>query len=155
MAKVINEITDRNMQEARAHIAAKTFTPDQYQRIATKSAIYPGQGTHLGVMYVALKMNGEAGELAEHVGKAFRDDGIIVAELGPSVDGFKAGKMAMSPMSDERQLLIIKEIGDLLWYLSAMCNEMGITLTDAMLTNLEKLHSRTKRNALRGSGDDR
>src|SRR5688572_7118544 len=43
---------------------------DEYQRIATQSAIYPGKGTPLGLNYVALKGAGEAGEFAEHVGKA-------------------------------------------------------------------------------------
>jgi len=111
---------------------------DAYQELATKSAVYPGQGTPLGMAYVALKMNGEAGEFAEHVGKAMRDD-----------------RYGEDELTKERRLLLIKEVGDVLWYLSAACNELGIKLSDAALTNLEKLASRTARGVLNGSGDNR
>lgn len=123
-----------------------------YQRIATKSAIYPGQETPLGLAYVALKLNGEAGEFAEHVGKAMRDDGFFNTDIGP--DGY-VRIYDSDRLTDERRALIVKEIGDVLWYLSAACNELGISLSDAALINLEKLCDRSERDALRGSGDER
>lgn len=125
-----------------ADIAAfiTTGTLAQYQNVATKSAIYPGQRSSLGLAYVALKLNGEAGEFAEHVGKAMRDDGLMSDD----------GKLTV-----ERKELLIREIGDVLWYLSAACNELGVSLTDAAKINLEKLYDRTIRNTLRGSGDKR
>lgn len=123
---------------------------DHYQTIATKSAIYPGQGTPLGLAYVALKLNGEAGELAEHVGKAMRDEDLIEAE--PHGD-FTA--VYFERLTPSRRALIIKEMGDVLWYLSAACNELGIALSEAAATNLEKLCDRTERDQLRGSGDER
>jgi NTP pyrophosphatase (non-canonical NTP hydrolase) len=89
-------------------------------------------------MYVSLKDCGETGEFAEHVGKAMRDDGFGDVELTP-----------------ERKLLLIKEIGDEMWYLAAKCNELGIRLSEAAYTNLDKLCSRTERGVLQGSGDDR
>lgn len=48
---------------------------DNYQVYATKSAIYPGQGTPFGLMYAALGL-AEAGEVQNKVKKAFRDDGV-------------------------------------------------------------------------------
>ncbi len=61
----INKITREDVQVfADKHPDAGTM--DLYQQISTKSAIYPGQGTPLGLAYVALKLNGEAGEFAEH-----------------------------------------------------------------------------------------
>lgn len=128
-------------------------TLDFYQRIATKSAIYPGQGTPLGLAYVALKLNGEAGELAEHVGKAMRDDNLLPRSKDPEYDGDYAELDGQ--LTPERRTLIIKEIGDVLWYLSAACNELGISLSEAALINLEKLCDRSERDALRGSGDER
>jgi NTP pyrophosphatase (non-canonical NTP hydrolase) len=121
-----------------------------YQEVATKSAIYPGQGTPLGLAYCALKLNGEAGELAEHVGKAMRDDGLIPYDPGTAVVYLEHAKL-----TDGRKALIIKEVGDVLWYLSAICNELGISLAEAAMINLEKLKDRTDRDALRGSGDER
>lgn len=129
---------------------------DRYQRIATKSAIYPGQGTPLGLAYVALKLNGEAGELAEHIGKAMRDDDLFITFIEPAIeDQPKQHYFGFTELTPQRRTAIIKEIGDVLWYLSAACNELGITLSEVALTNLEKLCDRSERDALRGSGDER
>lgn len=123
---------------------------NEYQRIATKSAIYPGQGTPLGLIYVALKLNGESGELAEHVGKAMRDDGLM--EGGPDRPAIVHTDTGLTV---ERHTAIVKELGDVLWYLSAAANELGMTLADVALANLRKLADRSERDALRGSGDNR
>lgn len=125
---------------------------DIYQEIATKSAIYPGRGTALGLVYVALKLNGEAGELAEHVGKAMRDDDLS-EYIGESENGKSA--FYLGELTPERESLIIKELSDVLWYISAACNELGITLEQVATANLLKLHDRTERNKLQGSGDNR
>ena len=119
-----------------------------YQRLATGTAIYPGQGSPLGLIYVALKGAGEAGEFAEHVGKAMRDDGFITME---DVDE----EITDGQLTPERRALLIKEIGDELWYLAAKCNELDITLSEAALINVNKLRDRQTRGTLRGSGDDR
>lgn len=124
---------------------------DMYQRIATKSAIYPGQGTPLGLMYVALKGAGEAGEFAEHVGKAMRDDNLM-NKINGETNNLVYRVSALTP---QRREYLIKEIGDELWYLSAKCNELGITLFEAAMTNLVKLKKRCDDETLQGSGDDR
>jgi NTP pyrophosphatase (non-canonical NTP hydrolase) len=145
----INRITHNDVIEFDRYACGDGNALNHYQRLATKSAIYPGQGTPLGLAYVALKLNGEAGEFAEHVGKAMRDDGLLEADVRTGNIGFGAD------LTPARRLALIKEIGDQLWYLSAACNELGITLSDAALTNLQKLADRTERETLRGSGDDR
>lgn len=142
----INEVTRADVDFYAHHEDKRAL--DEYQRLATRSAIYPGQGTPLGLAYVALKMNGEAGEFAEHVGKAMRDD-----DLMNNSDGvFTVDYAELKP---ERRELLIKEIGDVLWYLSAACNELGISLSDAAATNLRKLADRSERGKLQGSGDER
>ena len=55
----------------------------------------------------------------------------------------------------ERKLALIKEVGDVLWYVAAICNELNITLAEAAETNLEKLFDRGERGKLQGSGDNR
>lgn len=152
----VNKITREDVEDfsdackyGHPHFSGSTL--DLYQQIATKSAIYPGQGTPLGLAYVALKLNGEAGEFAEHVGKAMRDEDLV-----PIVhEGDNAYSLEFYELTPERRDLIIKEIGDVLWYLSAACNELGISLSEAAAINLEKLCDRAERNALRGSGDNR
>jgi len=146
----INKITDTDVADF-CLLVTPGNTLDEYQRLATKTAIYPGNGTPLGLMYTALKMNGEAGEFAEHVGKAFRDDGL---GNGLYYDGGEVQDPGVD-LSPDRRDLLIKEVGDVLWYLSAACNELGISLSTAALRNLQKLNDRTKRNKLSGSGDNR
>lgn len=149
MAGDINRITqdDINTFEVCLEEQTKVNSLDEYQRIATKTAIYPGAGTPLGLIYVALKGAGEAGEFAEHTGKAMRDDGLV--------DDFNVHASNNRELTPERRDSLIKEVGDQLWYLSAKCNELGIKLSEAALINLQKLQSRSERGKLTGSGDNR
>lgn len=137
----INRITSDDVKAF-----AERPTLSAYQRAATKSAFYQGQGTALGLLSAALKLNGESGEIAEHVGKAMRDDALITS---------KGADVTLGHLTKERHALIVKEVGDVLWYLSAICNELGVDLADAAYTNLCKLCDRGERDALQGSGDDR
>ena len=126
---------------------------NDYADAAMRTAIYPGAGTPMGLAYVALKMNGEAGEFAEHLGKAMRDDGygqpaVLHSNGNTSPSSFDV-------MHPSRHNLLIKEIGDVLWYLAAACRELNVTLEDAAQINLAKLADRNTRNKLQGSGDER
>lgn len=86
---------------------------NDYQREASGTAIYPGRMSPHGMMYCALKMNGEAGELADH---------IVIAKVS---EGFKPGSVGLRP---DRLSLIIKEVGDVMWYLAAMADELETDL---------------------------
>ena len=50
---------------------------------------------------------------------------------------------------------LAKELGDVLWYVSQICNEIGIGMDTVMYMNVEKLLSRQERGTLQGSGDER
>lgn len=130
---------------------------NNYQHIAQKSAIYPGKGTPLGLVYCALKLNGEAGEFAEHVGKALRDDDLLPLSNGD--DGRRGDTQTIfledGSLLESRHLLLVKEVGDVLWYLSAICAELGISLKQAAQINFDKLHQRCLNGTLQGSGDNR
>ena len=77
---------------------------DDYQKKAIATAIYPKDKRLMGLMYCSLKLNGEAGEVAEKVGKLMRDD------------NFK--------LSQEKREAILYELGDVLWYLANLANEL-------------------------------
>lgn len=130
-----------------------------YQHIAIKSAIYPGRGTFFGLSYCAHKLAGEAGEFNDHLGKAMRDDGIMDAtvEYMFSADGVSRTvyRVIVHGLSPERRNLLINELGDCLWYLSALAKELNISLGEIALMNLRKLQSRTERGVLQGEGDKR
>jgi len=89
----------------------------------------------LGIAYCTGKLNGEAGEIAEEVFKALRDDKALV--------------------TTERQDKLFKELGDVCWYIAMLCNELGFHLEDVMNANLGKLIDRQSRGKLKGSGSDR
>lgn len=124
------------------------MTLDEYQERAVSTAIYPGQGTYLGLSYVNAKLNGEAGEVSEHVGKILRDD------YGPE-EFHEAVFMSPIPLSVERRGMLLLELGDVLWYVAAMAKELDLTLEQLAEVNLEKLALRKARGKLSGSGSDR
>jgi NTP pyrophosphatase (non-canonical NTP hydrolase) len=105
---------------------------DEYEKIIGDTAIYPdvGKGTQVALSYTALGLVGEGGEFSEKVKKWIRD-GVI----------------------DKR--LAAKELGDVLWYLTASAKELGYRLQDIAEMNLVKLYDRKKRDVLNGSGDER
>ena len=106
---------------------------DNYQIEARKTAIYPNKDKNF--IYPTLGLVGEAGEVAEKIKKILRD---------------KNGSL-----DQKSKLAIKKELGDVLWYLSNLCNELNFSLNDVANTNLEKLNLRLSNGKISGSGDDR
>ena len=108
---------------------------DQYQKQAVTTAIYPTDKKLGGLIYCGLKLNGEAGEVAEKIGKVMRDD------------NFK--------LSREKREAIILEMGDVLWYLANIAKELNTSLDVVAVMNISKLEERKKKGHLKGSGDNR
>lgn len=101
---------------------------NEYQEFVKSMKVYPEKHA---IVYPALGLVGEAGEISEKVKKYLRGD----REL------------------DREGLL--KEMGDPLWYLASLADDLGYTLQDVIDANVEKLTSRKERGVLKGSGDDR
>ncbi len=137
----INHVVRTDVAAFRNDMSELGNSLNRYQALAGRSAIYPGKGTPLGLAYVALKLNGEAGEVAENVGKAMRDDNLM-AWPGDN-------------LTPERRDKIRKELGDVLWYVAAMATEIGDTLSSLAVDNLYKLADRSERGTLQGSGSER
>ncbi len=106
---------------------------NEYQKETRKHAIYPGLGSNFSFPTIGLA--GETGEVAEKIKKIIRDKGGIVDE--------------------QSRQEVKKELGDVLWYLAQLATELDIELEDVVITNLEKIASRKKRNMTRGEGDNR
>ncbi len=111
---------------------------NQYQETSISTAVYAGRGMPMGLIYIALKLSGEAGEFSEHLGKAIRDDGF-----------------GDDALTDHRKTMLMKELGDVMWYVAAAAGELGYTLEEVALANINKLADRKDRGVLGGSGDER
>ncbi len=104
---------------------------NKYQEQTRLTAKYPKEK---GLEYCTLGLVGEAGEIANKVKKVIRDN-------RPVDDAFKADMKA--------------EIGDVLWYIARLADELGISLQEVADYNMEKLLSRLERGVIGGSGDNR
>lgn len=105
---------------------------DDYQAMATRTAVYADPHR---VIYPALGLASEAGEVAGKVKKVLRDQG---------------GDFALAPIE-----ALTDELGDVLWYVAALAADLGLSLDAIAARNLAKLQSRQARGRLGGAGDDR
>ena len=58
-------------------------------------------------------------------------------------------------MSEEKRQLLIKELGDVLWYIALLAKHLDMSLEEIAKLNIEKLQGRKTRSTLGGSGDHR
>lgn len=101
---------------------------DAYQERAHHTAVYP---PGIAIEYLTLGLVGEAGEIANKVKKLLRGD----------------------PDPRMIEAAIKDELGDVLWYLAELANELCVSLEVVALRNLEKLDRRRVQGQLKGSGD--
>lgn len=104
---------------------------NEYAEKAMMTALPSAQN----IEYALSLIGSEAGELLGHWGKAIRDD--------------------RGQLTSERESLMMKEAGDILWGLSLLCDVLGWKLDVVAQTNLDKLASRASRGVIGGSGDTR
>lgn len=107
------------------------MTLNEYQSQAIKEAFYEKDD----IVYNALGITGEAGEIADHVKKMLRDDD---------------GKLTIGRRED-----LEKELGDVLWYVANMARRLDLTLEEVAKTNIKKIQDRKARGVQHGSGDNR
>jgi NTP pyrophosphatase (non-canonical NTP hydrolase) len=96
---------------------------EEYQAEASQTAHYPKRFSNLE--YPTLGLTGEAGEVANIVKKIQRDH-----------DG---------DLTDEVRGKLKDELGDVLWYISACADELGLTLNEIAEFNVGKLAKRHNR----------
>ena len=116
-------------QEARKYMEHKYENVDfkSYQDMASDTAVYKAEHA---VIYPALGLAAEAGEVANKVKKILRD-----------------GNFNREAIADE--------VGDCLWYIAALCRDLNVDLSEVARNNLSKLRDRKERGTLKGSGDKR
>ena len=112
---------------------------DDYQKEIIKYDIDAPKDAHdprdPGFMTKVLGVGGEAGEVQEKFKKILRD---------------KDGQM-----TEEDKGEIVKELGDVLWYLATIARYLDVPFSEVAKKQLEKAQSRLERGKLGGSGDNR
>ena len=104
------------------------LTLDQYQQQAKATAVYP---PHSADQYLIAGLAGEVGELASIFAKFWRGDGNLKFPHAAA------------------------ELGDVLWFVAMLADELGYDLSTIAQGNLDKLSDRANRGKLKGSGDNR
>jgi len=105
---------------------------DMYQQVAKTTAIYPREQA---IIYPTLGLTGEAGEVANKVKKIIRD--------------------GTDKNNEDMVQALSSEIGDCLWYIAVLADDVGVKLSDIANSNLLKLANRKEKGTIRGSGDNR
>ena len=113
---------------------------DEYQERAAKYDCFEKPDklatlTEAGLLEKVLGLTGEAGETADKVKKIIRD---------------KGGKC-----TDEDKAEIVKELGDVMWYLAGIARYLDVDFSEVAEGNIKKLESRFNRGKISGSGDNR
>lgn len=108
---------------------------NEYQKLAARTATFEGRDPWYPLMYVALGIAGESGELIEKLKKVMRNDNGVI--------------------SDEKREAMKQEIGDVLWYLSQFARLIDIPFEDAAKANIDKTWDRAQRGVIRSEGDTR
>lgn len=104
-----------------------------YQIKSRRTANYPAIGHP--VIYPALGLVNEAGEVAGKIKKVFRDQ-----------DG---------QISNETRQALKAELGDVLWYIAQVATELNLSLDEIAEYNIAKLYDRLERGRIQGDGDNR
>jgi len=108
-----------------------SLSSNEYQQRAITTAVYPKKHA---VVYPAIGLADEAGEVLGKVKKMLRGDYKLTAE---------------------KKLEIAKELSDVQWYSAALARDLGVTLGYVQQLNLDKLADRASRDVIKGDGDNR
>ena len=105
---------------------------NEYQKLTINTAIYPGAGTgdNRELVYLALGLSSEAGEVAGKIKKLIRDGTYEPRKIGD-------------------------ELGDVCWYSARMAEALGYDFETLLRWNHAKLAERLVKDTLKGSGDSR
>ena len=109
------------------------MTFDEYQQQSKGTAEYTDFVP--AWVYLALGLAGESGEVVDKIKKVVRNKNGV--------------------FSDDDKLELQKELGDVLWYLGQLCEELGLSLDEVAKMNRAKLEDRKARGVIKSRGDNR
>lgn len=103
-------------------------TLNAYQDAALRTLVCPEPDR---LYYLSMQIAAEAGEVAGKIAKPLR---------------------AGEPIN---RGAVVKELGDVLWYVAVLASHLNVSLEDVANANLAKLADRAERGVIVGDGDNR
>jgi len=129
-----------------------TLNLDEYQRYVTFTTSPNDYPDEYKKLYPLLGLFGEAGEYSEK----------ILTAVCMLINGSQINEQLKKILRDKKGnfdqdtvLLIIKELGDQLWYIAKAAEDLGYSLNEVAIINLNKAIKRQENNKVLGDGDDR
>lgn len=116
---------------------------NEYQKKAAQYAKYMAKD------YPFLALTEEVGEVSGKLAKYSRKNNCTLSSA--IADAHGAHGASGTALREDLK----KELGDVLWQLSACCVELGVTLEHIAQLNLDKLSDRAERGVIIGEGDKR
>lgn len=108
------------------------MTLAEYERLAMRTHHNSPRLSPDGLpIYAALGLAGEAGEFVDKIKKAWRNQTPIDVDAAA------------------------RELGDVLWYVTACARDLGLTLEQVAHLNIDKLADRAARGVIKSEGDNR
>ena len=129
---VLSEAKDKAVEENTGVMPFQDF--DLYQMLAEQSNVTPPSNR---LVEILTGLTEELGEFMSYHKRMMRGDYDTTDKQTEALD------------------LAKKELGDMLWYMSAWCTIHKIPFGDVPYSNLEKLQKRMEKNMVKGSGDTR
>lgn len=107
-------------------------------------------------VYDALSASVEAGRRCEYVKKLLRDGLDSIPPEQTEALGARVAR-AVNRLGGEqsRSVAIVREIGDVAWYMNVLAKYLGYDAEQVAAINVHKIRDRKARGVLRGSGDNR
>lgn len=107
---------------------------NEYQTAAARTAVYPRDDRELALCYTILGLGNEAGEVQGKMKKMLRGDHTDYNKFREEM---------------------IKELGDVLWYIASVATELEVSMDDIAKFNIAKLEARKNAGTIKGDGDTR
>jgi NTP pyrophosphatase (non-canonical NTP hydrolase) len=118
---------------------------NQYQAKAMETCVEKSANT----AYMLTGLTAEVGEINDKVAKWIRkgearfDNNYLVFNTSDIKE------------RNAHTVELVKELGDVLWFVAGLATRLGVSLEDVASINLEKLASRKQRGVIVGNGDNR
>ena len=102
-----------------------------YREFTRDTAQYPKD---VEMEYLMIGLANEVGEVLGKYKKHLRGDTMVLEDL---------------------RTKLISEMGDVLWYMTRICDTLDVSMYEVMKRNVDKLSKRVVEGSIKGEGDDR